>query len=63
MKREKQRLRVDIPVEREDLVRAVRMRAGLEDKTVSEIIRMALESYLAAEIAHAKQFLKKEGKQ
>lgn len=45
----------------EEVLRATRMRAALEDKSPSEVVEAALAHYLAKEIAEAREHLKGRG--
>lgn len=52
------RLRLDIPAERTDLIRAVKVRAGLEGKTIADVACDALGIHLAEEIKQVKRYKK-----
>jgi hypothetical protein len=47
----------------ETMIRAVRVRAGLEGVTQAEVINAALRGYLAREIVQASEQMAREGKE
>jgi hypothetical protein len=57
-----QRLRVGIPTGQQELVRALRIRAGVEGRSVQDVLVTILEEYLCKELKQAREYMSKEKK-
>jgi hypothetical protein len=58
MRRDEKRVNLEIPSNRTDLVRALKIRAGVEGKTMSEVVCGALRACLVDELAQVQDFQK-----